>query len=350
MSSDKPILGIIGGGQLGSMLCQAAKKLNILTTILTDDLHAPAQNFCDTFVHSDYKDSSALEKFAKSCDYITFEFENIPFEILEKISSITKVHPDPNINKIVQNRFTEKNFLKTLGITTTSYTFIKSKIDIEKNQNLLPGILKTCTLGYDGKGQHVLNSMKDVKEDWCFSSDYILEKFIDLKQEISVIITRYSDGGLSIYEPIENIHKEQILNTSVIPATINLEMREEAKTVAKKISEKLKYIGTMCVEFFIDKENKLYVNEIAPRVHNSGHLTINAFNISQFENHVRAVCDLEKIELQKKSNAKMLNIIGHEIKEYRGKTLNKNQFLFDYLKKEIKDKRKMGHITTLLDT
>ena len=152
MSSDKPILGIIGGGQLGSMLCQAAKKLNILTTILTDDLHAPAQNFCDTFVHSDYKDSSALEKFAKSCDYITFEFENIPFEILEKISSITKVNPDPNINKIVQNRFTEKNFLKTLGIATTSYTFIKSKIDIEKNQNLLPGILKTCTLGYDGKG------------------------------------------------------------------------------------------------------------------------------------------------------------------------------------------------------
>ena len=169
--------------------------------------------------------------------------------------------------------------------------------------------------------------MKDVKEDWCFSSDYILEKFIDLKQEISVIITRYSDGGLSIYEPIENIHKEQILNTSVIPATISLKMREEAKTVAKKISEKLKYIGTMCVEFFIDKENKLYVNEIAPRVHNSGHLTINAFNISQFENHVRAVCDLEKIELQKKSNAKMLNIIGHEIKEDRGKTLNKNQHL-----------------------
>src|SRR6056300_1618866 len=116
MSSDKPILGIIGGGQLGSMLCQAAKKLNILTTILTDDLHAPAQSFCDTFVHSDYKDSSTLEKFAKSCDYITFE-------ILEKISSITKVNPDPNINKIVQNRFTEKNFLKTLGIATTSYTF-----------------------------------------------------------------------------------------------------------------------------------------------------------------------------------------------------------------------------------
>ena len=350
MSSDKPILGIIGGGQWGSMLCQAAKNLNISTTILTDDLNAPAQNFCDTFVHSNYKNSSTIEKFAKSCDYITFEFENIPFEILEKISTITKVNTDPNINKIIQNKKKKKNFLKTLGIATTSYTFIKSKIDIEKNQNLLPGILKTCTLGYDGKGQHVINKIKDVKNDWCFSSDYILEKIINLKQEISVIITRYPNGNLSIFEPIENIHKEQILNTSVIPANVTSTISNEAKSITKKISEKLKYIGTMCVEFFIDKENKLYVNEIAPRVHNSGHLTINAFNISQFENHVRAVCNLKKIELQKKSNAKMVNIIGDEIKEYRRKTLNKNQFLFDYLKKEIKDKRKMGHITTLLDT
>jgi len=348
MSSSKPILGIIGGGQLGSMLCQAAKDIDISTTILTDDQNAPAQNFCDTFIHSDYKDHATIDKFAKSCDFITFEFENIPFKILEKISAITKVNPEPNINKVVQNRFTEKNFLKTLGIATTSFAFIKSKIDVEKNQNLLPGILKTCTLGYDGKGQHVINTMKDVQDDWCFSSDYILEKFVDLKQEVSVIITRYSNGDLSIFEPIENIHKEQILKTSTIPANINAEISDEAKSIAKKISEKLKYIGTMCVEFFIDKENKLYVNEIAPRVHNSGHLTINAFNISQFENHVRAVCGLENIELQKKSNAEMRNIIGDEINKYRGKTLGKNQFLFDYLKKEIKVKRKMGHITTLL--
>ena len=347
MSSTKPILGIIGGGQLGSMLCQAAKNLDIKTTILTDDKQAPAQNFCDEFIYSEYSNTENIEKFAHSCDFITFEFENIPFEILEKISSIQQVRPDPRINKVVQNRFTEKNFLKTLDIATTSYAFIKSKNDVEKNKDLLPGILKTCTLGYDGKGQFVIQTMQDVKEDWCFTADYILEKFINLKQEISIVITRYQNGDLSIFEPIENVHKEQILNTSFIPANISEELFNKAQNIAKTIAEKLKYVGTMCVEFFIDKDNNLYVNEIAPRVHNSGHLTINAFNVSQFENHIRAVCNLEKIELKKKSNARMINIIGDEINDYRGKSFNPNEYFFDYLKKEVKDKRKMGHITIL---
>ena len=347
MSSTKPILGIIGGGQLGSMLCQAAKNLDIKTTILTDDKQAPAQNFCDEFIYSEYSNTENIEKFAHSCDFITFEFENIPFEILEKISSIQQVRPDPRINKVVQNRFTEKNFLKTLDIATTSYAFIKSKNDVEKNKDLLPGILKTCTLGYDGKGQFVIQTMQDVKENWCFTADYILEKFINLKQEISIVITRYQNGDLSIFEPIENVHKDQVLNTSTIPANISEVLFNKAQNIAKTIAEKLKYVGTMCVEFFIDKDNNLYVNEIAPRVHNSGHLTINAFNVSQFENHIRAVCNLEKIELKKKSNARMINIIGDEINDYRGKSFNPNEYFFDYLKKEVKDKRKMGHITIL---
>ena len=189
--------------------------------------------------------------------------------------------------------------------------------------------------------------MQDVKEDWCFTADYILEKFINLKQEISIVITRYQNGDLSIFEPIENVHKDQILNTSTIPANISEELFNKAQNIAKTIAEKLKYVGTMCVEFFIDKDNNLYVNEIAPRVHNSGHLTINAFNVSQFENHIRAVCNLEKIELKKKSNARMINIIGDEINNYRGKSFNPNEYFFDYLKKEVKDKRKMGHITIL---
>jgi len=347
MNTNKPMLGIIGGGQLGSMLCQAATKLNIGTTILTDDKESPAQNFCDKFIYTEYTSSETLEQFAKSCDFITFEFENIPFEILDKVSKITRVYPDPQINKIVQNRFEEKNFLKTLEIATTSYALIKSKQDIEKNINLLPGILKTCTLGYDGKGQFVIKTIEDVKNEWCFSDDYILEKFINLKQEISIIITRYQDGSLSIFEPFENIHKDQILNTTTIPANITKEIFKEAQEIAKKISEKLQYIGTMCVEFFIDQENKLYVNEIAPRVHNSGHLTINSHNISQFENHIRAVCHLENIPLKKISNAKMTNIIGNEITKYRSRTFAANEFFFDYLKKDIKDKRKMGHFTIL---
>ena len=347
MSSTKPILGIIGGGQLGSMLCQAAKNLDIKTTILTDDKQSPAQNFCDEFIYSEYSNTENIEKFAHSCDFITFEFENIPFEILEKISSIQQVRPDPRINKVVQNRFTEKNFLQTLDIATTSYAFIKSKNDVEKNKDLLPGILKTCTLGYDGKGQFVIQTMQDVKEDWCFTDDYILEKFINLKQEISIVITRYQNGDLSIFEPIENVHKEQILNTSTIPANISEELFNKAQNIAKTIAEKLKYVGTMCVEFFIDKDNNLYVNEIAPRVHNSGHLTINAFNVSQFENHIRAVCNLKKIELKKKSDAQMMNIIGDEINNYRGKSFGANEHFFDYFKKDVKDKRKMGHITIL---
>jgi 5-(carboxyamino)imidazole ribonucleotide synthase len=347
MILDKPILGIIGGGQLGSMLCQAAKKLNISTIILTDDKDAPAHNICDEFIYSDYSNKENIEKFARSCHFITFEFENIPYEILEKISNITRVNPAPDINKIIQNRFSEKNFLKTLGIATTTYAFIKSNEDIEKNKNLLPGILKTCTLGYDGKGQFVIQNLQDAKNDWCFTADYILEKFINLKQEISIIITRFKNGDISIFEPIENIHKDQILQTSTIPANISPEIFSQAQAIAKQIADKLEYVGTMCVEYFIDQKNNLYVNEIAPRVHNSGHLTINAFNVSQFENHVRAICNLPKIELEKKSDAKMLNIIGKEITDYRQKKLKENDFFFDYLKKEIKDKRKMGHLTIL---
>jgi 5-(carboxyamino)imidazole ribonucleotide synthase len=347
MILDKPILGIIGGGQLGSMLCQAAKKLNISTIILTDDKDAPAHNICDEFIYSDYSNKENIEKFARSCHFITFEFENIPYEILEKISNITRVNPAPDINKIIQNRFSEKNFLKTLGIATTTYAFIKSNEDIEKNKNLLPGILKTCTLGYDGKGQFVIQNLQDAKNDWCFTADYILEKFINLKQEISIIITRFKNGDISIFEPIENIHKDQIVQTSTIPAKISPEIFSQAQAIAKQIADKLEYVGTMCVEYFIDQKNNLYVNEIAPRVHNSGHLTINAFNVSQFENHVRAICNLPKIELEKKSDAKMLNIIGKEITDYRQKKLKENDFFFDYLKKEIKDKRKMGHLTIL---
>ena len=347
MIQEKPILGIIGGGQLGSMLCQAARKINISTIIFTDDKNAPAHNFCDKFIYSDYSNKENIEKFAKSCHFITFEFENIPYEILKKISNITKVNPAPDINQIVQNRFTEKKFLKSLGIVTTSYAFIKSKADIKKNKDLLPGILKTCTLGYDGKGQFIIRSLEDAKDGWCFTADYILEKFVNLKQEISIIITRYKNGDTSIFEPIENLHNDQILQTSTIPAKISPEIFSQAQTIAKKIAEKLQYVGTMCVEYFIDQENNLYVNEIAPRVHNSGHLTINAFNVSQFENHVRAICNLPKIELEKKSDAKMFNIIGKEIIEYQQKKFKENNFFFDYLKKDIKDKRKMGHLTIL---
>ena len=343
-------LGIIGGGQLGSMLSEAAKKLDIKSIIYCDDIDAPAQNFCEQFIHGDYNDKNKIQEFVNKVDLITYEFENIPFETLYEINKIKKVIPKPSINKLIQHRLTEKDFINKLNIRTTKYASVERKTDIEALGDFLPGILKTTTLGYDGKGQYRIKSKQDLNSlNIDFSKEYILEKLVKLKKEISVIITRFGNNSYEIYEPIENIHEDQILKYSKIPAEINKRLFDESKEWSIRIAEELKYIGTLCVEFFIDRNENLYVNEIAPRVHNSGHLTINAFNISQFENHIRAVCSLEKIPLKKISNAKMINLIGNQIIPYRKNLkVDDNQFFFDYQKKEVKTKRKMGHITTLI--
>ena len=343
-------LGIIGGGQLGSMMSVASKKLNIKTIIFSDDKDAPAQNFCDEFIFGNYDDKKRILEFISKVDVVSYEFENIPFETLSEMNKLKPVLPKPSINRLIQHRLAEKDFINKLNIRTTRYVSIEKKSDIEKLADFLPGILKTNTMGYDGKGQYPIGSMEDVNSiNIDFSKGYMLEKLIKLKKEISVIITRYGNNSFEIYEPIENTHENQILKQSIIPAEISEKILEQSKEWAITISEELKYIGTLCVEFFIDRNENLYVNEIAPRVHNSGHLTINAYNVSQFENHVRAVCSLEKIPLKKLSNAKMLNLIGDQIKPYRDNIkLNDNEFFFDYMKKEIKEKRKMGHITTLI--
>ena len=334
----KPTLGIIGGGQLGSMLAIAANKLEIKTVIFCDDINAPAQNFSNEFIHGEYSDQSKIDEFITKTDVITYEFENIPYETLNEINKNKPVLPKPSVNRIIQHRIAEKDFINKLNIRTTQYAPIENKLQIEALQELLPGILKTTTLGYDGKGQHLINSIEDINElDVDFSKGYILEKLVKLKKEISIIITRFNDKKYEIYEPIDNVHEDQILKHSTIPADISSKILNQSKLWATQIAEELKYVGTLCVEFFIDRNENLYVNEIAPRVHNSGHLTINAYNISQFENHVRAVCKLEQIPLKKISNAKMTNIIGDQ-----------NEFFFDYLKKNIKNKRKMGHLTTLI--
>jgi len=344
----KITLGIIGGGQLGSMLATAAKKLKIKTIIFTDDANAPGRLFSDEFIFGDYNDLLKIKEFTDKVDLITFEFENIPYESLKKLNDLKKVIPKPEINKIIQNRLTEKNFINSLNIKTTEYKFIENLDDIKKNPGLIPGILKTCTLGYDGKGQYKINSLDEIKNiNMDSQQNYILEKLVSLKKEISVIITRFGKHKYEIYEPIENQHEDQILKFSKIPAEVDQSIINESKESAKKIAEKLDYIGTLCIEYFIDTSNNLYVNEVAPRVHNSGHLTINSHNISQFENHIRAVCELEKIEIKKLFNAEMINLIGQDIVSYREKKLNENEFFFDYKKKDIKPKRKMGHFTKI---
>ena len=345
----KPTLGIIGGGQLGSMLAIAANKLEIKTIIFCDDIDAPAQNFSNEFIHGDYNNQNKINEFVKKVDVITFEFENIPFETLNEINKSKPVLPRPSVNRIIQHRLAEKDFINKLNIRTTRYVSIEKKSEIESVQDMLPGLLKTTTLGYDGKGQYLIQKIEDLETlNIDFSKGYILEKLVKLKKEISIIITRFDNKKYEIYEPVENLHEEQILKYSKIPAEIENKVLEQSKLWAMQIAEELKYVGTLCVEFFIDRNDNLYVNEIAPRVHNSGHLTINAYNVSQFENHIRAVCKLEQIALKKISNAKMKNIIGNEISFYRNKRYEQNEFFFDYLKKEIKSKRKMGHLTTLI--
>ena len=345
----KKNLGIIGGGQLGSMLSEAAKKLNIKTVVYADDIDAPAQNFCNEFIQGEYSNKEKIKKFINKVDVITYEFENIPYETLDKINQLKPVLPKPSVNRLIQHRIAEKDFINKLNIRTTRYVLVEKKTDLETLNDFFPGILKTTTMGYDGKGQYPIKKIEDLDNiNIDFSKEYILEKLVKLQKEISVILTRFGNNNYEIYEPIENTHQNQILKYSEIPANINKKILDQSKDWATRIAEELKYIGTLCVEFFIDRNENLYVNEIAPRVHNSGHLTINAYNISQFENHVRAVCSLEKISLKKLSNAKMINLIGKEIEPYRQNLkLNNQEFFFDYLKKETKEKRKMGHITTL---
>ena len=343
-------LGIIGGGQLGSMLAISAKKLNIKTVIYCDDPDAPAQNFCNKFISGSYNDKKKITEFVNLVNFVTFEFENIPYETLNEINQLKPVLPKPSVNRIIQHRLAEKDFISNVNIRTTRYASVENESEIDSLEDLLPGILKTTTLGYDGKGQYPINSIEELSSlNIDFSKGYILEKLVKLKKEISIIITRFDNQKYEIYEPIENKHENQILKFSKIPADIDKKIYDQSKDWAMSIAEELKYIGTLCVEFFIDRNDNLYVNEIAPRVHNSGHLTINAYNVSQFENHVRAVCGLEQVPLKKLSNATMVNLIGDQISEHRKfPKFKDNEFFFDYLKKEIKEKRKMGHLTTLV--
>ena len=344
---NRPTLGIIGGGQLGSLLADAAKKIGIKTVILSDDINAPAKNFSGKFIYGNYNDQNIIDEFINSVDLVTYEFENVPFSVLKKIDEKKTVLPKPEINNLIQNRLNEKDFLNKNNIQTTKYVLIENIEQLKENQNLFPGLLKTITLGYDGKGQYKLNNLDDLNTNIDFAKRYILEKLINLKKEISVIVTRFGHQKFEIYEPIENVHEDQILKHSKVPANISDSIKKKSIDWSTMIAEELDYIGTLCVEFFVDKNDNLYANEVAPRVHNSGHLTINSHNVSQFENHIRAVCGLEKIETKKIHNAKMINIIGEDISIYRKKSFKDNEFFYDYLKKEIKSKRKMGHLTII---
>ena len=340
-------LGIFGGGQLGKFLVQSAKKLNIRTLVFTDSFDSPAIYHSDDFIISNYKNKKKLDFFIKNIDLATFEFENIPFQTLDYVEKKITVSPKPSIIRILQDRLKEKNFLNSIGIKTTEFYYLKKVNKKKINNNIFPALVKTLRLGYDGKGQIFFTDKKNFLKYSFKNNEYIIEKLVNFKKEISIVISRNKSKTVA-FDAFENLHKHQILQKSKIPANISRKLNNEAKEISKKIIDKLNYIGTMCVEFFVTKENKLLVNEIAPRVHNSGHLTLNAYNVSQFENHIRAVCNLKLKKPKRIYQATMYNILGFDIEKYRSKNITKNEFFYDYGKKEIKDKRKMGHITKII--
>jgi len=340
-------LGIFGGGQLGKFLVQSAKKLNIRTFVFTDSIDSPAIYHSDDFIISNYKNKKKLDFFIKNIDLATFEFENIPFQTLDYVEKKITVSPKPSIIRILQDRLKEKNFLNSIGIKTTEFYYLKKVNKRKISNSFFPAFVKTTRFGYDGKGQIFFKDKKNFLKYSFKNNEYIIEKLVNFKKEISIVISRNKSKTVA-FDAFENLHKHQILQKSKIPANISRKLNNEAREISKKIIDKLNYIGTMCVEFFVTKKNKLLVNEIAPRVHNSGHLTLNAYNVSQFENHIRAVCNLKLKKPKRIYKATMYNILGFDIEKYRSKNITKNEFFYDYGKKEIKDKRKMGHITKII--
>ena len=338
-------LGICGSGQLSMMLCQAAKKLNVKTIVLSNTKEAPAKDYCDELFVCDYKDKDQIKSFANKIDCATLEFENFDFKTLKLIEKFKPVYPRPEINLVVQNRKLEKEFFRKLNVPTTNYTVIKSQEDLKNKETFFPGLLKSITGGYDGHLSYKFDTKEDIRKYKIdFSKVYILEKKVEILKEFSVIASRYQNNKINIFEPFENYHSEQILRETTVPANIPEKIKNQAINYTKKILIEHDYIGIMSVEFFIDKDQNLLANETASRVHNSGHITINTSNSSQFDQHIRAVCNLNFIKLEKMKNGKMINILGEDILKYRKKKFSNNEYFFDYGKKEARSKRKMGHI------
>ena len=231
------IVGILGGGQLGMMLCQAARKLNLQTFIYTDSDDSPAIKYADSYLIKKYDNFHEIDSFIKKCDFVTYEFENIPFKTLSYIEQKINVSPNSQVNKIIQDRLTEKNYVNKINIPTVPYIEINNTTDLKSvDPNFFPAILKTRKLGYDGKGQIVIHSYKDISE--ISNNEYILEKKINLHQEISIIAVRYKDGTIFTYQPIDNVHRNQILFRSFSPANSEKSIIEEAKNHANNFGEK----------------------------------------------------------------------------------------------------------------
>ncbi len=349
------MLGVVGGGQLGRMFVQAAQQMGYLVTVLDSATDSPAGPIANDFICADFADQSALEKLATRCAAITTEFENIPADSLRRLAKSCRVSPDADSVAIAQNRVLEKQFLVNSGFAVAPFAIIARHEDIFTIEmaDLLPGILKVSQFGYDGKGQKTVADQAQLIAAYAHLNHpvCVLEKFMPLKYEISVVVARGSDGDIKTFPVSENQHANGILDISVVPARIPQQLAQQAQAIACQVVERLNYQGVLCVEFFVLQNDELLINEIAPRPHNSGHYSINACITSQFEQQVRSLCGLPLGETTQHSAAAMVNLLG-ELWQYGEPNWNlvlRHSFakLHLYGKAEARPGRKMGHFTVL---
>jgi 5-(carboxyamino)imidazole ribonucleotide synthase len=342
-------IGIIGGGQLGRMLALAAARLGLKTAIYNDAPDAPAFQVTQHSVAAPYDDLAQLGAFADACDAVTFEFENLPAHAIAHLAEHVPVRPGAHALAMTQDRLTEKTFIEKLGLKTAPFFEVSSPEQARAAFGKLngKGILKTRRFGYDGKGQEKVASADDAAK--AFESfkgaAAILEGFVDFSYEASVVAARGQDGQFAAYDPPENEHENHILRRSTVPSRLTGAQVQDAKAIAKKIGDALDYVGVFAVELFVAANGDLLVNEVAPRVHNSGHWTIEACACSQFEQHIRAVAGWPLGDPRRHADAVMENIIGAEADAWEA--LAKSGALHLYGKTEARPGRKMGHVTRL---
>jgi len=340
-------IGIIGGGQLGRMLSVAASRLGFKSHIFEPGANPPAAQVADAVTTAGYDDAAALKAFAESVDVITYEFENIPTEALDIVEAIRPVRPCREALRVSQDRLVEKAFLTDLGLKTAPFAAVDDAEDLAEAIAAigLPAILKTRRFGYDGKGQARIMTADDAEQALAdmAGAPSILEGFVDFSHEVSVIAARGVDGEVACFDPGENVHKDGILSTTTVPARLTASQRTDAVLLAAQILNRLKYVGVMGVELFVTPKG-LIVNEIAPRVHNSGHWTQNGCAVDQFEQHIRAVTGWPLGDGGRHSDVIMENLIGDDMVRVPEIAKEPNAALPLYGKAEVKAGRKMGHV------
>ncbi len=351
------VVGVIGGGQLGRMIALAARRMGIRIVIWTGGLEAPAVECADEVIDLPFDDPAALEDFCSRVTVSTVEFENIPRETLEKVAKCTGLHPSPFAISICQNREREKNFLRENNIPHTWFAVISSARDLAEAMNELkgPGVLKTADFGYDGKGQLKIEGHEDPAEIWekFEAPRAVLEAWVPFEKEISIMAARGADGGIVTYDPAENRHRHHILDVSIVPARVSPAVALEAAAIARRIAEALDYRGILGVEFFLNTDGSLLVNEIAPRPHNSGHHTLDACATSQFAQQLRAVIGLPLGSTRLLSPVVMLNLLGDMWPEemtppdWMPLFEDGEASLHLYGKRHARGRRKMGHVNFL---